>query len=401
MEIKKIIKYPFMFVITILAVISILIMQLSYLLNGARPYKDAVSEVLTQYSGKISESEQKNLVEKNKRLVEYMFQYNVDNILPDGYSEESLKVEYNQSCAITQQLEYYDKIKDERKQIEENVARVRKLAEKGGAVSGYDQALCNQIETDYGKQIEFEVYDNQGVTFLFDMLKIHAWDFLCVLLLVVLFCGIFSREHERKLFSAIYSSKNGRARLYFKKLLTATEITFVYSVIDIAITIGIVCVEYGVKGLSQPIQSISQFGYYPYSWSILGGLVFICSMKVLVLEVITILICAISTCFKKSVVSALVSGIVLFGVMGFYCYCNHIVNYGGNITEFASRAIEKMKTVLFVPLLEGSTYFGMYDDVNILGHPLNRMWLNLIVTVLAGAVLFGLGLWSYCKRQRD
>ncbi|MDO5521824.1 MAG: hypothetical protein Q4G58_15125 [bacterium] len=401
MEIKKILKRPIMFVITILAVIGVLLMLLFYTYKGKNSYQDSISQLLHQYSGELSEAEQKNILEKKEELEEYIFQFNENHVLPQEYSEDSLKVEVNQYNALTKQIQYYKELQADRKKVVENVARVRKLEEKAGVLGHYNKTLYDQIEADYSKEIRCEVYDNQGVTTLFDVLELHTWDFLLVLLFVILYCGMFSYEHEKSVFNSIYSCRDGRGSLYIKKLRAAMTITFVYSIILMTASILIVYVQYKITGVSEPLQTIQEFKYYPYNWTILQGLLFVCSMKVIALEVMTIFICTVSTFFKKSVITALVCGILLFGGMGFYYYCNYIISYGANVTEFASNVIEKMKTAVCIPFLESDTYFEMYDEINVLGDPLNRMWLNLIVTLLVGAVLFGLGLWSYSKKQRE
>ncbi len=186
----------------------------------------------------------------------------------DSYSGLSLEDTYE---AVTEKCDHYTEISTEA------YANMMAIKRKDGSItqteySAYREELNeakNEIDNykDYQKQLAalIEKRDEIGISAKpvfeigFGKLFSHDFEYVLVILLVFLMCGIFAREYETDFIKLLRSTGNGQKKAFWAKIGLACILSALLSVIFTAVDLIFVFARYDMSCTASPLFVIKSY----------------------------------------------------------------------------------------------------------------------------------------------
>ena len=226
----------------------------------------------------------------------------------DNYSGLSLEETYE---AVTEKCDHYTEISTE------SYANKMAIKRKDGSItqaeySAYREELNeakNELDyyKDYQKQLAdlIEKRDEIGISAKpvfeigFGKLFSHDFEYVLVILLVFLMCGIFAREYETDFIKLLRSTGNGKKRAFWAKIRLACILPAVFSVIFTAVDLIFVFARYDMSCTASPLFVIKQYLSLPSGITIGNYILLVAVIRIFTYMLFGLLVASVS-CITRS-----------------------------------------------------------------------------------------------------
>lgn len=252
------------------------------------------------------------------------------------------------------------------------------------------KALASKAETMYGYLAQnYKAHYNYNLGWHKLNFMKSLMPFTVGLFLIVTISTIFSREYSQKTDSLILSTKHGKSRLIYAKLLTtfilAVGFSLTVQVMNLLVTAWLFSLQGGETFVQDWVFNNSPFAftqltnYIAVSALSFTGVIFFASVIIL-----------ISAKTKSSFVSILISSIVLL-----FPVVISIPNVGGVVGSFIGEAM------LFMPvrILIATNHFTFFRAYYILGNVLLMQWAVPMAVILASGLMVLIAFRRFKRHQ--
>ena len=406
---KKIIKFEFLkiftnklFIFTILALIlaNIIIIHITNKLNENEIPNSAykllnmeIKDLSEEEKGDLIESEYEknyayNIINNIKNLEnsenDYMREYSEsvkqENInLYEKYIDDFENATYKYTGDIGKEFSFWEEIKNEYGESKNYTQIVKDILDKAENLETI--SIFKDSQDDFSsKNIkdtakEYEKMQNTEVTFtpskgINTFTQMGVTDIFVILLIFVIAVIIIYEEREKNLLILIKSTKNGRSKTIFSKII----VMFLYIIAISIIMYGINFIYYGISigygNLNASIQSINTFIYCTLQINIWQYLVLFIITKIIMLFIISLMILLISSVSRNNISSY----ITLIGIFG--------ISYILYITIDPISNFNVFRVVNIINLIEVNGIFKTYTNLNILGNMQNILTLSIFFAII-------------------
>lgn len=232
----------------------------------------------------------------------------------------------------------------------------------------------------YNRVRDFNLLSSRGISIWYDISNGYFF-FYVLLLFVVIVIGAdcFTSEHACDMSKMTSSTRNGRGRLFFAKLAAmAVSVTGLVLVITVFDIIEAICIA-GTDILAQPIQTLQIYRGCPLYISVLGFLLLRRALTLLLLFTV-IGLCALVCAVLRNGFAAMLTAAVPVIISVFVWFS--VSNYAVNDTVDNELYMRYKSLCIWNPicLLETESYFTHFDCLNILGIPISRIGVCVIVS---------------------
>lgn len=252
--------------------LSIALIIICFLVNGytiinkpnkiKRYYDDieAYNKMYSDLQGDIDEEKVRHVTEqynilKTKQLSRSLsYEYNPKLYTGYEYKEVSLYEEmYNKYQYI---LSYGDSIEKYKDYCKDNYTFY-----DDRYISSYYKSI---YETYNNRTIE-HFYKTKNYKYMFE----YEFSNLCIIIcLISLLAGIFSGDREKRMSELIVTSKNGKNRMFFGKILAGIIVSVILALVFIAEDVSLFISVFDLSHLNEPIYSVEEMQYCIYDISI-------------------------------------------------------------------------------------------------------------------------------------
>lgn len=276
-----------------------------------------------------------------------------------GFYKEYLT---NANGKLTPQNESY--IKSEKNRLDNINSKLDDISNKylSGEISNSEYSLrSNEFNNNLKKEQAFKIiydqynYIKQNPSNRY-FLYINGWsnllvpespDVILIFLLLLIITPIFTYEYEKDMIYLISTSKKGKGAVPAYKIIAASIISIILTVIFSVINYSYCTVKYGLPSGNFPLQSIPFFSTSTHSLSLMQTYLYISLIKVVGFLVFTYLIIFISVITKKTILTLFTSLSII--MIPYFVYSNSSMKY---------------KLPLPLGFIMGSGYFRGSDDVS-------------------------------------
>lgn len=151
------------------------------------------------------------------------------------------------------------------------------------------------------------------------------FDYLFILVLVVLVSIIFTQEMESDMEDILLSSKNGGKKLVTAKLKTGICIGIILFIVFQSFEIGYLLSAVGLEGVNYPLKSISSFATSNFNISLGQAYMVVLVIQILGVTFAVVQILLIGLCLKKMISSMAISMFALLFPM--LLNINEVINF--------------------------------------------------------------------------
>ena len=131
------------------------------------------------------------------------------------------------------------------------------------AQNPYDRAVAEKYILDYDRKFILKLYCIEPCQKLYDCLtgldSTMVYMVILEIISLISVCSvIFAREKEKNIFIMIYTTKNGRGGIYWRKTIVVALTAFLWSVVTTFLPMLVIWIYYGgIQGLSEPLQTVT------------------------------------------------------------------------------------------------------------------------------------------------
>lgn len=227
----------------------------------------------------------------------------------------------------------------------------------------YLERLNKKIDDTYHER-EITRFYNRG-----NLNPALSYDFssVIVLLLVVLACSSsFASEQESGMGNLLLSSINGRKKLAYAKNFSCVVFTIFTGVVFYLTDFIVFAFTVGLKSFLLPLCAVEGYEYTPLTMSVFAFLIMSAAIKIFGFVIIAILTCSFSSILNKS-----------FAVFGSSLISVFTLMY---ISAFGSGGLEYFSLLNPIKLLTNRSMFKSFDVINLLGYPVERYGITLLLS---------------------
>jgi hypothetical protein len=196
--------------------------------------------------------------------------------------------------------------------------------------------------------------------------------YLWLLILCTMLSPLFAAEHESGMYQVLYCTQRGKSGLFLRKIAGGMLCAALLSVIDTALNYLLVWLRTGLsfRLFLAPVQCVMSCRSCPYAMTLLGFAVITAMMRALI-GAWAVSLTALTSCFLRR------SGAV-FGVT---CLFAAVPVMLCELGETVPSAALLLKQIGLIRLSYPIDYFAQYETVNVLGYPVDRVFLSVGCTV--------------------
>ncbi len=231
----------------------------------------------------------------------------------------------------------------------------------------------------YNRIVDCEVRYFGHFNMVCDFYDDEPWDYVMIFFAVILTARMFTLDISRGSFKMVFSSKNGRIKLFTKQLsacfLVVGGIILLHTLIGISI--GAIC--YGVNDFSLPVQMAAPFCACPFAMSI-DGYYAVRTAGKLLFYFSCVTFTALAAILSKRTLPTAAAGVI-------FCLAPAVLMsrlYVAAKNEYTAITAQKTLNALkcFVPqsFLNIKTFFEDFDYAEIFGFPMSRIICVFCVT---------------------
>ena len=207
---------------------------------------------------------------------------------------------------------------------------------------------------------------------------LYTWNtdiLLCIIIFLVTGQLLMSEKEENQLI-LIKSFKLGRTPAVAAKVLAGEIYLFICSFLFYLTDVITSATMYGLGTLSRPIQMVSEFISCPFQVSVLEFIVYSFLFRVLILSLFYFLMLVLCVSARNAseyyVRVFLITGIEIVLYVSIQ-YNSFLVN---------------LKKLNLVSFLRTEKTLGVYDNLNLFGHPVTYLWVALFICIMGVFLLF-------------
>lgn len=211
--------------------------------------------------------------------------------------------------------------------------------------------------------------------------------------LIILLCGIFTKEKESGMTMLLRASREGRKKLFTAKytamIVTCVGVTLYFQIINF----GGLCLSWGLQPeeLGDSIREIRGFDSSIYDYSIIQFCLLITLIRILAVVFVGTVILLISILSKNTITSVTVSAVVVALLVGVPYYIRNLSISGGTFDIYTLAGY--LKNCVCTWGLFSADYFTKFSAVNIFNFPVPDV---LFVSVLCLFFCIALAISSCC-----
>lgn len=221
--------------------------------------------------------------------------------------------------------------------------------------------------------------------------------------LIILICGIFTKDKESGMMALLKASKEGRTKLFVAKyiamIIMCIGVTLYFQIINF---FGL-CISYGLQPeeLGYSIRGIRGFDYSMYDYSIIQFILIITFMRILAVVFVATVIMIVSTLSKNTIISASgsVIAVVVLVIIPYYIR-NASVSVSSQGGTYAMITLaEQLKKSVCTWALFTSDYFTKFSAINIFNYPVpDSLWIA-IISIVSCVVMALIACRIYCGKM--
>lgn len=221
------------------------------------------------------------------------------------------------------------------------------------------------------------------------------WDYIMIFFTVILTARMFTLDISRGSFKMVFSSKNGRTRLFSKQLSVCLLIVGGMILIHTLSGILVGAILYGLNDFSLPIQMTSTFSACPFMLN-LGGYYAVRTLGKLLFYFSCVTFTALAAILSKRTLPTAAAG-VIFCLAPAVLMSMLYTASNNEITAITARKIlNVLKCILPQSFLNIKMFFEDFDYAEIFGFPLSRIicvfcvtGIFIIAEILISSRIFG------------
>lgn len=241
----------------------------------------------------------------------------------------------------------------------------------------------------YNRIVECEVRYTGHFDPVYNVYDDEPWDYVMIFFAVILTARMFTLDISRGSFKMVFSSKNGRIKLFTKQLSACLSVVGGMILLHTlsGMLVGAIC--YGVNDFSLPVQMAAPFCACPFALN-LGGYYAVRTLGKLLFYFSCVTFTALIAILSKRALPTAAAGVI-------FCLAPAVLMsrlYVATKTEYTAITAQKTLNVLkcFVPqsFLNIKMYFVDFDYAEIFGFPMSRIICIFCVTgilILAEVVI--------------
>ncbi len=363
--------------------------------------RDTYRNIIAEYRAKgLSDQELlEQLSAENSQLTEQAIAYGDDDdiySMPGKYGKNPIDdfLSLNRACDYARYL--FDDLPSHRRVIVTD-ALYNIRAEQAKSEPDLYIISENQLAADmYNRIVPTEFTDPGDVDRTLEYFDNTIWDYIMAAFAVLLTVRMFTLDITRRSYKMIFSSANGRGRLFLSQM-SVCLIVFT-AMILIQTLCQLICgiVFFGVENFSLPVQNVESFELCPFNLT-LGGYFALKTIGKLLFYYMTAtfaaMLCALIRKPLPCAAVSLTAAILPLAAAGYI----HELTLGENILSAEYKIFEALRC--FVPhcLLDPETYFTSFDHINIAGLEISRFVFVVIITAIITAGCFVLAYLKFGK----
>ena len=357
-----------------LIVLIAYIIHYSYLIYGF-DLSNEYQRVDDKYYGEYTEEKYKLLSEQIEKITE-------EDFLFFGYLDC-----YSQAGNYKEVLEY-------RNNVLSNAKRLK------NSNDSYIAKVNAEIEGKFSDTLVLKICDTtkiKNVTNIFSVLS--NIDIFNVIIIIVMVSVIFIIEHTAKIYPMIFSSYGGRLITYTRKLACIAIFSFMLSVIT---SICVCILTFGLGDMQNwllPIQSVEMYRYAPGNINLLQLVIILTVLRGIGYMTIGIICIFVTIFFKRSIFPIIINCIVLVGGLLLYGYYEYYTIDGLSVIEQKYEIYCKLKNYSVFGLLnDNGVFLKKYESLNILGQPVEMLYVNVCINIMVIVIAAVLGYRIYRRK---
>lgn len=297
---------------------------------------------------------------------------------------------------------YIEEYERKNRAISESAKRILKENEQNSISGGYTNRLAEKLV--YLTENADKLSARNHSAFVWFAVGINNTDYITavyIFIVALMTASLFSSEHYSGVYKINFTSRNGRGRLYLRKI-AACAITFAaLSVVITALQVLSVMLVYDISNMSSPIQSIEFFQGCPYRINFVMLFVLLTAMRFLCFIFLASVCAALSSFFKSFIAPAVITSIV-----GIICFAaikvsqSYVLDSGAYI---ASKYYRYRSLMRYCPvsLLNFQNYLTEINYVNVAGYPISEITMITIITLTISIILIVFGMIIYGTKGRQ
>lgn len=274
--------------------------------------------------------------------------------------------------------------------VKASVYRYIKAEQKYGRNS-YSYRINKISANKYNREIPLKLISDG--TFSDEMYSFFNFNLFSIILIVAvsLFAvRMFSVDYKSGAYRIIDTGKNNMKRLFFNQFFAVWVVGAALLFISMVIELIICCSVLGLRHFNIMIQHFEMYERCPYLISVWGYYLIKFLINVLVYTFVIAVVACITRCFKKIVPSILASVVFSGGLLAGAMELTRIVR-GDKPPFILVRLYDTLKCVIPHFALDIYGYIGTMEYVNILGFPISRLVVCIVVMVTLSALFLHLG----------
>ena len=276
--------------------------------------------------------------------------------------------------------DYIDKAQSFNENIEQKSAEALKKAEYYSGKNEYYEAENKLYYNTYSGRKITGIYDTNGLS---DYFRYSLSSVLSVIMLLLGVVPIFSSECECDMDTVLLTSKNGRRKTAFAKIISALIYTFaielIFSICDFS---SFICFA-RLDGLGQALYAVQGFEMCSADITVWQFCLILFAMRTIGMSVICLVFLLLSKLFRRSVASFVTGACLFFTLM--------LIK-----TFFTDTAGEIINLFNPISLLVSFNYFCDFTAVNLFGTPVFSYVfvgsVGVIIVLILSVVIFAMPL---------
>ncbi len=235
------------------------------------------------------------------------------------------------------------------------------------AVSQYNRVINCELKDTGEFDTAYSVYDNT------------PWDYVMIVFTVILTVRMFSLDISGGSDRMIFSSVNGRKKLYFKQLSACAIVVGGLVLLHTLCQLVVGAFAYGVDDFSLPIQMVKRYEFCPFNISI-GGYYALKTFGKLLFYYACVSLAALIAVISRKALPSAAAAIIL--CLAPDIIANRFYTISAETSIAARETLDVLRCFLPQSLLNAEMYFRDFDYVELFGFPISRLVCVMVVTVI-------------------
>lgn len=392
LEIKKIIFNRLFIISTVILIGFFTVHAVEKIKNISTSYAHP-QRFYSQISDNPGSKEIADLKEKMDEISFDAFNPLLDPI-PDGEYGENVRIDYLIISQAIEQIKYsqYEFHNDMTLTVKQ--AYKNMLAEKENG-NKYLERYYEKVISKYNTKKDIAIINGRAV---YDFLEVFhfSWgsmlfNIFSILWVLFLSAYILNCEKGHGMNEIVYSTVNGRKKLFMRKLKAILIIIVGMTLLIILAEMFIGIFVYHIRDFTATIQSVPYFEFCSFKLNIIQTFLLMHLMRMLSI----IFVAAVMTLLSikaKSLMRPLISGFILFAGSWYA-----LIYFGATHGIDAFEKLSKIRTFYPLALSQPEDYFLKFDYQKFMNYPVNSLFSCIIIFIIISTVCVAVSSRFYGK----